>query len=111
MLEFITVNWPTMLIFLCFVVYIICLVIKGEWDKLRELAYKLMLSAERLFTENQGEEKMEAVFAAVYKLVPELFYRFVPPDYMKKKLQEWYDLAKDYLDDGVINSEQFIPPG
>ena len=104
MLELITANWLAILVIFCFVVYIVCLAIKGKWDKLRDLAYKLMLSAERLFAENQGQEKMDIVFAEIYKLVPEWFHRFIPPDYMKKKLQEWYDLAKDYLDDGVINS-------
>lgn len=97
-------NLITLFIILIIAGYIIYLAIMKKWKELREFAYAMMLSAERLYRDYQGKEKFEAVFRQVYDLIPVWLQRFIPPESIKEKLQEWYDIAKDYLDDGFINN-------
>lgn len=76
-----------------------------QWTKLREQAYALMLQAERLFSNSEGKKKFEAVFEVLYyDLLPAWMRMFISPDTIKEKLQEWYDLSKDYLDNGKIDN-------
>jgi hypothetical protein len=97
-------NWFVILIAATFVAYVIHLILTKQWTKLREQAYALMLSAERLYGDDAGKEKFEAVFQSLYfTLIPAWLRPFVTEDAMRKKLQEWYELAKDFLDDGEIN--------
>ena len=91
---------------LLFLAGIIYLAITKQWAKLRGIAYALMLQAERVFADGEGKQKFDAVFDKLYyDLMPTWLRLFVPPDELRRKLQEWYDLAKDYLDDGVINNK------
>lgn len=106
MLDFITANWLTILIVLVALAYIIYLVIKGKWNELRELAYALMLRVEKAYEENQGQEKFDKVFDLVYKSIPKWLQIFIDPDEIKAKLQAWYDVAMDFLDDGEINNQK-----
>lgn len=104
MKDFFTANWLTIVILSALFVTVIYLAFTRQWTKLRELAYKLMLSAERLYEENQGREKFEAVFKKVYNLIPAWLKYFIPEVTIKVKLQKWYEHAKDSLDDGYINN-------
>lgn len=103
MKEFITQNWTSIVIIVAVAFVIIVLVIQKKWDTLRTLAYKFMLAAEMAFKSGEGKKKFEAVFRTVYDLIPEWFKIFVPEDLLRQKLQEWFDLAKDWADDGSIN--------
>ena len=95
----------TLIIVLLIIGYAFYLTLMKRWVNLREFAYALMLSAERLYAENQGTEKFESVFREVYNLIPVWLQKLIPPESIREKLQEWYDLAKDYLDDGFINAK------
>lgn len=106
MLEFIIANWLTILIIAAVLIYIICLIIKGKWTKIRELAYAFMLRAEKVYRENNGEEKFNLVFNALYSSLPKWMQLFIKPENIKVRLQEWYDIAMDFLDDGLINNSQ-----
>lgn len=105
MKEFLLGNWLVILLGIIFAGYIIYLAVTRQWTRLRELAYALMLQAERMMANCEGKKKFEAVFQKLYyDLIPPWLRLFVPPDDIRRKLQEWYDLAKDYLDDGKINN-------
>jgi hypothetical protein len=107
MKEFVFQNWFVLLMAIIFVGYVIYLIVSKQWSNLRGLAYALMLQAERIFSDGEGKKKFEAVFDKLYfDLVPAWLRLFVPPDNLKAKLQEWYDLAKDYLDNGVIDNRK-----
>ena len=93
----------TLIVVLFIIGYALYLTIMKKWVELREFAYALMLQAERLYKDNQGKEKFEVVFREVYDLIPVWLQKLIPPKSIREKLQEWYDLAKDYLDDGFIN--------
>ncbi len=103
--EILLQNWFVILIAAAFVAYVIHLILTKQWTKLREQAYALMLSAEKLYGDDAGKEKFEAVFEKLYfVLIPAWLRPFVTEDIMRKKLQEWYDFAKDFLDDGEVNN-------
>lgn len=97
-------EWITLIIVLVIVGYALYLTLMKKWVDLREFAYVMMLSAERIFNDYQGKEKFEFVFRQVYDLIPVWLQKLIPPESLREKLQEWYDLAKDYLDDGLINN-------
>jgi hypothetical protein len=103
--EFIAENWFVLILGILFLGFIVYLVVTKQWERLRGVAYALMLQAERVFSDGEGKEKFEAVFERLYyDLIPPWLRLFVTPEGIKKKLQEWYDLAKDYLDNGVIDN-------
>ena len=105
--TFIQSNWPVLLVLLGSLMYIGMLVWQGNWTKLREIAYKAMLQAEKAFGKGGGSEKFDAVFKEVYKQLPVWFQIIFPADQaariLKVRIQEWYDMAKDWTDDGIIN--------
>lgn len=104
MKEILIQNWFVILVAAAFVAYIIHLIVTKQWTKLRMQAYALMLSAEKLYANIEGKEKFEAVFQKLYfALIPAWLRPFVTEEMMRKKMQEWYELAKDYLDDGKLN--------
>ncbi len=104
MKEFLFTNWPTILIIVAFLVYIVCLAVRGKWNELRGTAYRLMLQAESVIRgTKRGQERFETVFLQVYNLIPAWLRFWFPEDLVREKLQEWFDMIKDYLDDGKIN--------
>jgi hypothetical protein len=111
MKEFFMENWFVVILGIIFLGFIVYLAITKQWEKLRGIAYALMLQAERVFGSGEGKKKFEAVFEKLYfDLVPAWLRLFIPPEGIREKLQEWYDLAKDYLDNGVVDGSQPKPP-
>lgn len=111
MKVFFTENWLVILLLVLFVGYDIYLIVTKQWTKLREQAYALMLQAERIFADGEGKQKFDAVFEKLYfDLVPAWLRLFVSPRSIREKLQEWYTLAKDYLDNGVVDGSQLLKP-
>lgn len=105
MKGFIISNWPTILIIAVAIGYVTYLVINKRWEKLRADAYRLMLKAEICITgTKRGQERFEYVFKKVYSLLPLWIQFFYSPGDIKKKLQDWFNIAKDKLDDNVINN-------
>ena len=103
MKQLIISNLPTILIVALFFVYVVYLVVTQQWVRLRETAYKIMLKAEKIFKTGQGRKKFDYVFEQVYDLVPAWIKIFVPEDDLRFKLQEWYNHAKDYADNGKLD--------
>ncbi|NMA16112.1 MAG: hypothetical protein GX935_02545 [Erysipelotrichia bacterium] len=83
--------------------FAIYLIVTKQWAKLREFAYQLMLSAEKVYEANQGKEKFDAVFNVLYGYIPNWLTGILTEEKIKVQLQIWYDKAKDWLDDGEIN--------
>ncbi len=103
-LDFLSQNWLVLVALAGIAVYIIYLTITKQWTKVREFAYQVMLLAERTFSEQDGKIKFDFVVRIVYKYLPSWFKIFFTEDHLRKLIQEWYDIAKDFLDDGQINS-------
>jgi uncharacterized membrane protein AbrB (regulator of aidB expression) len=88
-----------------FLGYIIYLIINKRWQKLRMIANKLMLQAEKTIVgTKKGQERFEQVLSQVYLLIPVWIRIFVSRSQFEKILQKWYELIKDGLDDGEINN-------
>ncbi|NLP00238.1 MAG: hypothetical protein GX386_08105 [Clostridiaceae bacterium] len=103
-LDFISENWLVLLALAGVAAYIIYLTITRQWVKVREFAYQTMLLAERTFSDQDGTLKFDFVVRIVYKYLPSWFKMFFTEEHLRRLVQEWYDLAKDFLDDGKINS-------
>ncbi len=71
--------------------------------ELREMAYSLMLIAEKRFAEGEGCFKMDWVIDRFYPAMPNTLKFIITRDDAKTFLQTIYDEARDYLDDGVLN--------
>lgn len=102
-LEFITQNWLGLLIVIAALAYMIYLGITKQWTKIRELAYRVMLLAERNFSDEEGKLKFNFVVDIVYRYIPVWLRIFIKESDIRNLIQKWYEMAKDFLDDGQIN--------
>lgn len=110
MLEILKEYWPVILFVLGFVIYIGYLLVNRRWDKIRELAYNLIRQTEKTVTGSKmGQERFDLVINQLYNLIPSWLRFFIPRSLLKQKLQEWFDLIKDSLDDGKINNSIVAP--
>jgi len=103
-LEFLSQYWLLLLVLIGGAAVIIYLAITKQWLKAREFAYQAMLLAERTFGDQDGKIKFDFVVRIVYKYLPAWLKTFVTEEKLHQLIQQWYDLAKDFLDDGIINS-------
>jgi len=93
-------------------VIVICLAVIGylvytrQWAVIREGAYALMLRAEKILSEGEGKEKFALVITELYNLIPPWFRLFVTRKDLETYMQEWYDTAMDWLDDGTVNDSR-----
>lgn len=101
--EFLSQNWLIIIVFAGVAAYIVCLTITRQWTKVRELAYQAMLLAERTFSDGDGKVKFDFVVRIVYKYLPSWIKLFFIEEHLRRIIQEWYNIAKDFLDDGIIN--------
>lgn len=104
--EILSQNWLIILILVGVAAYIVYLTITKQWAKVREFTYQVMLLAERTFSDGDGKIKFDFVVRIVYKYLPSWFKLFFTEEHLRKLIQEWYDLAKDFLDDGMVNASQ-----
>lgn len=110
MKEFLLQYWFIILAGLVFIGYIAYLAINRRWDKLREIAYKLIRQAEKAITGTKmGQERFNTVLTQLYNMIPAWLRFFIPKSLLEQKLQEWYDFIKDTLDDGKINNSTQPP--
>ncbi len=104
MLEFIKSYWFIISIGLGFTCYISYLAVNRRWTRLREIAYKLIRQAESVIVgTKKGQERFNLVLDQLYEMIPAWLRFFIPRSYLEQKLQEWFGLIKDSLDDGKIN--------
>ncbi|KXZ39855.1 hypothetical protein SAMN05661008_00924 [Alkalithermobacter thermoalcaliphilus JW-YL-7 = DSM 7308] len=68
----------------------------------RELAYKLMLTAEKLFV--KGDEKFIWVVNKFYNMLPEYTKNLFTEEDVENFIQKSFDEIKDILDDGMKNN-------
>lgn len=93
-----SVDYITILIISILVIYVAYLFVIKKWVKLKEIALSLMLNAERIYAENEGEKKFNSVFDRIcIAYIPFWLEFFIPPAAIKILLQSWYDQAKKML--------------
>lgn len=69
-------------------------------QKLREQAYKLMLAAEKRYGQGTGNFKFNYVVEKLYPRLPRSMLKILSKEDVEVYVQEWYNKAKDYLDNG-----------
>lgn len=105
MVELFKNYWMVILVAIIACIYIVYLVVNKRWNKLRIIANKLMLQAElTIVGTKKGRERFDQVLTQVYLLIPIWIRVFLPKSAFEKKLQQWFELIKDSLDDGEINN-------
>ena len=105
LLEFLKEYWVTIVFVLGVAIYIGYLAFKRRWSKIRDLAYKFIRQAEEtVIGTKMGQERFNIVLTQLYNLIPAWLKFFIPRSLMEQKLQKWFDLIKDSLDDGKINN-------
>jgi hypothetical protein len=105
MVELLESYWLVIIVAIIACIYIVYLVVNKRWNKLRTIANKLMLQAEQTIVgTKKGRERFEQVLTQVYLLIPIWIRIFLPKSAFEKKLQQWFELIKDSLDDGKINN-------
>lgn len=71
-------------------------------DKCRAAVYKAFVTAENSF--KNGNDKFEYVIVIATASIPKPFSYFINEKLIRKTVQLWFDLCKDLLDDGRVNS-------
>lgn len=78
-----------------------------EWEKFKGMLYALMLQAKGMAKDavlKSGKEQEEWVLQKAYVYLPKWITFAIPQEVMRKIISWLYNMAKDYLDDGKINS-------
>jgi hypothetical protein len=110
MKEYLISNWIIILIGLGFLGYIVYLIVKRRWAKLRSIAYKLIRQAEvTIIGTKKGRDRFDQVITQLYSIIPIWIRIFISRSFLEEKLQEWYNVIKDSLDDGKINNSTKPP--
>ncbi len=99
MIDFILTNIEVFVTGLVALVLIIYALITRQWMVLRSAALSLMLSAERLMATEEGKKKMDWVYMATWQRLPNWLKTFISEESLRGKLQEWYNMAKDMINE------------
>lgn len=73
-------------------------------NKAREIAYQLMVRAEKQMKTETGRAKMSYVMNLFWARVPAAFKLIITRDDADKFVQNLYEELVDYMDDGVMNN-------
>ena len=82
------------------------LIQKVGLEKVREVVYKGFVEAENEFLYGENTEKFDFVVDLAKKSIPLPFSLFITDTLLRKVIQLWFDLCKDLLDDGKLNSKK-----
>lgn len=73
-------------------------------EHIRQKVYQAFLVAEHEFQYGDNTEKFEYVINIAKSSIPAPFNLFITESLLRKVVQAWFDLIKDLLDDGKLNS-------
>lgn len=102
LIDFLITNRISAAVIAALVIFSAFLAISVQLERIRLLAFKLMLLAERTFRDQDGPIKYDFVTRIVFKNIPVWMKIFISGDGVKNLVQKWYDAAKDFLDDGKV---------
>ena len=73
-------------------------------EKVRKKVYDAFCEAENRFMQGQNEEKFEHVVSVIKPIIPAPFNFFITEKFLRKVVQLWFNLVKDLLDNGRVDS-------
>lgn len=111
MYEYLVKNPILAIIFIVIVVVLaiflmVKLIQKVGLEKVREVVYKGFVEAENEFLYGENTEKFDFVVDLAKKSIPLPFSLFITDTLLRKVIQLWFDLCKDLLDDGKLDSKK-----
>ena len=111
MYEYLVKNPILAIIFIVIVVALaiflmVKLIQKVGLEKVREVVYKGFVEAENEFLYGENTEKFDFVVDLAKKSIPLPFSLFITDTLLRKVIQLWFDLCKDLLDDGKLDSKK-----
>ena len=111
MYEYLVKNPILAIIFIVIVVALaiflmVKLIQKVGREKVREVVYKGFVEAENEFLYGENTEKFDFVVDLAKKSIPLPFSLFITDTLLRKVIQLWFDLCKDLLDDGKLDSKK-----
>lgn len=72
--------------------------------RVQEVAYQGFIIAEKTFLHGENDDKFNYVVDLVKYSLPKPLNLLITDKFLRRVLQEWFDLCKDLLDDGKINN-------
>ena len=89
------------------IVALVVLIKNNKLNVIREACYTIFVKAEELYGAGTGEEKLAYACEKAYELFPGWLKVLVDKDTLCGLVQKWFDeitnLAKDYLDNGILD--------
>lgn len=73
-------------------------------ERIRSIVYKGFVYAENNFLHGANKQKFQYVVQLARSNLPDAFKIFITDKLLEDVVQMWFDLIKDILDDGRINS-------
>lgn len=109
-LNFLLVNWDSVLVVLAFVALLVFLIRKGEKSVVYKILYNLVTEAEKLYGGGTGALKQSAVINWVYERLPAIVKVFITAGTLERWVDEVVEQAKaeweknanikDYIESG-----------
>lgn len=94
-LNFLLMNWDSVLFVLAVIVIVIVLICRGETAILKEILFRLVTEAEKEYGSGTGELKKAAVIDWLYDKLPAIVKIFLTPDRLGKLIEEVLEIAKE----------------
>lgn len=73
-------------------------------EKVRGYVYNLFIEAEHNFKHGDNTAKFEYVINLAKSVIPAPYNLFITENLLRTVVQAWFDICKDLLDDGKLNS-------
>ena len=74
------------------------------FDKIQKKVYDGFVQAEKMFEHGDNKAKFDYVVDVAKRYIPAPFNCFITESLLRKVVQKWFDLCKDFIDDGNINN-------
>ncbi len=94
MIDFITTNWPSILVIVAIIAFIVALIVRKEWALLDKIIFAAVTWAERTYGGGTGALKLAAVVERVYPLIPAIIRVFITSDALTKWIDKILSDAK-----------------
>lgn len=89
---------------LLFVFLLVKFMQKVGLQKIQLYAYRWFEEAENKFNQGDNTQKFDYVIQLARSSIPSPFNLFITEKVLVKVIQLWFDLCKDFLDDGKLNN-------
>ena len=94
MLDFLALNWDSILVILVFIGLIIFFAVKGKKKIVCQMLYALVTEAEKIYGSGTGSVKFAYVVEKVYSYMPAILKIFITYDALRDMIERALEEAK-----------------